>query len=162
MSSFNPGAGSLSSTNLPAAFLEIAALLQIAESSIVNDAPNNVTLTSDIDGGSFAVAITIPITTSVDGSGQPVIVATDYVTNAGGSGALDTTGSSLSSITIPAALMEISQLLHNAEKAAAEPQPDNIQISYNLENLTADINATIPQSIAVTNGTIVVTATDYV
>lgn len=162
MSSFTPGTGDLSSTNLPAAFIEISALLQLAESAIVNDAPNNVTLTSDIDGGSFTVAISIPITTSVDATGQPVIVATDYVTAAGGIGSLDTTGSTLSSTNLSAALMEISQLLHNAEKAIADPQPDNIQISYNLENLTADINANIPQSIAVTAGAINITAVDYV
>lgn len=162
MSTFTPGSGGLASTNLPSAFIEIAALLQLAESAIVNNAPNNVTLTSDIDGQSFNINVNLPITTSVDSSGQPVIVARDYVTDAGGTGTIDTTGSSLASTTLPAALMEIAQLLHGAEKASADPQPDNIQIAYNLENETADVNATIPQTIGIVNGLVTITPTDYV
>ena len=162
MSTFTPGSGGLSSTNLVAAFVEIAILLQLAESAITTDAPNNVTLTSDIDGETFNINVSLPITASVDGTGQPVIVATDYVTDAGGAGTLDTTGSSLNSTTIASALMETAQLLHSAEKAAADPQPDNIQVNYNLENQTAVVSATIPQSISLLGGKATITPTDYV
>ena len=162
MSTFTPGSGDLNSTNLPSAFVELAALLQLAEIAIVNNPPNNVTLTSDIDGQSFGVNVNLPITTSVDSSGQPVIIASDYITSAGGTGTLDSTGSDLNSTTLATGILEIAQLLHAAEKASAEPQPDNIQINYNLENGTADITATIPQTISVVTGKVTVTPTDYV
>lgn len=162
MSTFNPGSGDLSSTNLPAAFVEIAARLQLAETAIATNPPDNLTLTSDIDGQSFGINASLPISATVDTSGQPIMAATDYLTPLGGSSTIDTTGSDLKSTNLVSALLEIAQLLHSAEKQAVEPQPDNIQVSYNLENQTADINATIPQSISLVSGKVTVTATDYV
>lgn len=162
MSVFNPGTGDLSSSDLPSAFVELAALLQLAEAAIADTPPNNVTLTADVDGGNFTISVNLPISASVDGSGQPTITVSDYVTSAGGNGALTATGSDLNSTHLASALMEIAQLLHSAEKAATDPQPDNIQINYNLENETADITATIPQTISLVSGKVTITPTDYV
>jgi hypothetical protein len=168
VSTFNPGTGgTLKSTNLPAAFFECARALDAAEQDRNGSNPgllprrNSVTTVS-FDTGTVSVAAALPITAETSIGGTINVVAQDYL---GGSfAAFDGGGGDATSTTIMRALLEIANLLHNAEKAVtpADSQPDNIQITHDLESGIANISANIPFTSAVNpDGSVVVVAIDY-
>jgi len=169
VSTFNPGTGGdLVSTNLPAAFFELARLLDAAENARNGANPGvapkqNLTVTVDFGTRVASIAASLPITASPSASGQTQITAVDYLSptfsafNPG-------TGGTLKSTTSPSALLELGQILSNAEKAVvpAEDQPNNLQVTYDLETGTATITANLPiTTSADTDGAVKVIASDY-
>lgn len=77
---FNAGTGgSLSSTNVISAFLEVASLLATAEKSIQPDEPNNVQIQYDQEAGTATIAANLPFTTEQGANGEVTIIAIDYL-----------------------------------------------------------------------------------
>lgn len=168
MSVFTPGTDSdLESTTLPAALFEVSRLLIAAENTrnAANSgvAPiNNITASLQIDGGVAAIAATLPITTGLSTTGQPVITAQNYLGSTYTTFAPGT-GGTLKSTNVIAAFLETAQLLAAAEKAVTpvENQPDNIQITYDLESSSATVSANLPFSTDSIGGAITIEALDY-
>ncbi|MBD2489435.1 hypothetical protein [Aulosira sp. FACHB-615] len=168
MSTFDPGdAGTLKSTQLPAALFEICRALDAAENTRNGANPGltprrNISTTVSFDTGTIAVAATIPVTPSIGAGGLIQLTASDYLgapysnfTNGGGD---------LASDTLPEALLEMANLLAAAEKAVtpAENQPNNVQVQFDLETGSATISANMPfTTAAATNGDVTVHAIDY-
>lgn len=163
MAVFDPGtSGDLKSTTLVKACFEAFLNLQIKEAALLATDPNNVTLTADLDGGTVSVSVLLPIAASINSSGQTLITASNYVGDLGGDATFANGGGELHSTNWPAAVMELAQMLHAAEKAAT-PEIDNIQITYNLETLTATISGIFPQTPSVSaTGLLTISANDYV
>lgn len=163
MAVFDPGtSGDLKSTTLVKAYFEAVLNLQIKEAALGATDPNNVTLTSDLDGGTVSVNISLPITASINSSGQTLITAANYVGTLGGDATFANGGGELYSTNWAAAAMELAQKLHAAEKAAT-PEIDNIQITYNLETLVATISGIFPQTPSISStGLLIISANDYV
>ncbi|MEM7554082.1 MAG: hypothetical protein AAF378_08275 [Cyanobacteria bacterium P01_A01_bin.84] len=70
----------LSSTNQPAALLELATQLQASELAVPEETrPNNLTIAIDAEEGTASITATIPVTFALDSSGQLVVTATDYI-----------------------------------------------------------------------------------
>ncbi|AFY72961.1 hypothetical protein Syn7502_00829 [Synechococcus sp. PCC 7502] len=168
MSTFTPGTGgTLESTNLPSAFLEVSRVLVQAENTrnAANSgvAPiNNITASLSIDGGVASIAATIPIAPTLSTSGVPTIAAQNYLGSTYTTFAPGTGGTLKSTNTI-AAFLETAQLLASAEKAVTpvENQPNNIQITYDLEASQATISANLPFSSTSVSGDITIEALDY-
>lgn len=74
-----PATGDLKSIDLPAAFLEMAITLSLAEKAIVTDPPNNVIVALDLENLQASVTASLPITMSVNASGEIVAHAVDYL-----------------------------------------------------------------------------------
>lgn len=74
-----PGNGDLKSIDLPAAFLEMAITVNIAEKAIVTNPPNNVTVSLDLENSQATVTASLPISMSVNASGEIVSHAVDYL-----------------------------------------------------------------------------------
>ncbi|BAU63031.1 hypothetical protein STA3757_03860 [Stanieria sp. NIES-3757] len=163
MSTFDPGtSGTLKSTTIPAAFVEAVTVLQNREAAITTNPPDNVTVSIDVDNQLATLALTLPITFSLDGTGKPVVTASDYLTSLSGSNTFVNGSGDLASSNLTAAVLELAQTLHAAEKVE-DPEIDNIQISYDLENSQANMSASIPLTVAVnSSGKLEVTVTDYV
>ena len=168
MSVFNPGAaGTLKSTQLPSALFEVCRALDAAENTRNGANPGlaprrNISTTVSFDTGLISVAATIPVTPSIGAGGLIQLTASDYLgapysTFANG-------GGDLTSDTLPEALLEVANLLAAAEKAVtpAENQPNNVQISFDLETGSATISANMPfTTTAADNGDVTVHAIDY-
>jgi hypothetical protein len=168
MSAYTSTGSSLNADTKAGAFVEIAR--QLSDAELLRNAANpgvapknNVSILADLDGKTFDITISLPIVSSINTSGQSVSTVTDYL------------GPTYSSFTIgtgdakstdkAAAALEIAQILVAAENAVTPEteRPDNIQITYDFDTLTADISATIPFTAAFdTNGATVLTALDYV
>ena len=166
MSAFNPGTGgSLKTTSLPGALIELAALIGLVESSpLANVEVNNVTFAALFDSKMLSLNATLPITVSSNASGDIVVQGVDYLTASGVSGSFNNGGGDLESTNKVAAFLELAYLLHDAEKAStAEEPPDNIQISLDFETLTANIQATLPITYLIDqNGLLSIRAEVYV
>lgn len=168
MSIFNIGTGGdLLSTNLPGALFEISRLLVAAENvrNAANSgvaAVNNITASLSIDGGVASIAATIPITPTLSASGVPTLTAQNYLGSAY-TAFVPGTGADVKSTNTIAAFLEISQLLSAAEKSVTplENQPNNIQITYDLEASSATISANLPFSTTSNAGAITINALDY-
>lgn len=155
--------GTMKSSTLPSALAEIAARVGAAEAAIVTDPPNNVQLIADLENGLLNITASLPVTTSLS-SGQIQISATDYINTAGGTSTFSGGGGDAESTHLAAAFLEIAQLVQAAEAASTlTPTPNNVQVSIDLDNNVATINAAIPVTSAVnsTSGKLEVTATDY-
>jgi hypothetical protein len=75
---FVPGTSDLNSTNLPAATLEMAYLLESAELAVPEATrPNNITIA--IADGIATIGFTGPVTYTVGNDGKPVITTFDYL-----------------------------------------------------------------------------------
>lgn len=171
MSTFDPGtSGLLSSTQLPAAFFEVCRALDAAENARNGANPGlapqrNISTTVSFDTGTIAVAATLPITVAIGAGGKVDITASDYL--GAGYADFDVTANGdgdLTSDTLPEVFVEIATLLSNAEKAVtpAENQPDNVQVSFDLEEGLATVSANLPfNSDAAANGDVTVHAIDY-
>jgi hypothetical protein len=79
-STFVPGGGDLKSTNVIAAFVELAQLMAAAEKAVtpVEDQPNNVQISTDFETQAITVSCNMPFTTATEADGDVVIRATDY------------------------------------------------------------------------------------
>lgn len=168
MSVFDSGtSGTLKSTQLPAALFEVCRALDAAENTRNGANPGltprrNISTTVSFDTGLISIAATIPVTPSIGAGGLIQLTASDYLgspysTFANG-------GGDLTSDTLPEALLEVANLLAAAEKAVtpAENQPNNVQISFDLETGSATISANMPfTTTAADNGDVTVHAIDY-
>ena len=161
MSTFNNGGGTLKSTNKPAAFLELAHLINEAErsASTVDLTLDNVTVNYDTGARTVAIAATLPVGGSINANGQIVVSATNYL---GGVSFNPGTSGELKAANYPAAFLELAQVVAASEAAVAPTPPNNITISIDLEGLTATVAATLPVVPALDSaGKPVFTATDY-
>lgn len=82
MASFNPGTeGTLHSTTLENAALEIAMLLQTQELNTAKNrnGDNNVSITFNSDAGTISISIDLPIEQSLDSTGQITLKAKEYL-----------------------------------------------------------------------------------
>lgn len=168
MTAYVSTGSSLSSTTLAGAFVEAARLLNDAEAERNAANPgvapkNNVSMTADFDGRTLNTTIALPFVQTFDTAGKVVIAASDYL---GGTYSAFTVGTGQAkSTTKMGAVLEIAQILAAAEKAITPEtdQPNNIQITYDFEALTANITATTPFTPNVgTAGEITLEALDYV
>ncbi len=161
---FNKGtSGTMQSSTLPAALSEIAARVAAAEAAITNNTPNNVQLLADLENGLLNITASLPVTTSLSG-GQIQISANDYINTAGGTSTFSGGGGDAQATHLAAAFLEIAQLVQEAEAASTLiPTPNNVQVSVNLDNEIATINAAIPVTLAVnsSSGKLEITAVDY-
>lgn len=161
MSTFGPGSsGILNSTNIPAAFLEMAYLLNEAEKGLSTpDNPvNNITITFDLEAGTAAVAATLPVLSSSATNGTITLAAEDYIDNPISFG----TGSTLKSSSYSGAFIEIAQLLSAAEANVTVNPVNNITVAFDLEARSATVAASLPIiSQKTAQGRIEVVASDY-
>lgn len=168
MSTFDPGTnGSLKSTQLPQAFFEVCRALDAAENTRNGANPGlparrNLSTTVSFDTGTIAVAGTIPVVPNIESDGSIKVVASDYLGTT--YSAFTNGGGDLTSTNIVAAFFETASLLSAAEKAVTpvENQPNNIQITIDLEAGSASISGNIPfTTAAATNGDVTIKAIDY-
>ncbi|WGV23369.1 hypothetical protein [Halotia branconii] len=80
-SAFTNGSGDLTSTNMVAAFLEIASLLSASEKAVTpaENQPNNIQIQVDVEAGSAVVSANLPFTTASATNGDVTIQAIDYL-----------------------------------------------------------------------------------
>ncbi len=168
MSIFNSGAdGTLKSTHLPQAVLELARYLDAAENSRNGANPGltprrNLSTNISLDTGTVAIAATFPIISAIQADGTDKISVTDYLSPV--YSAFKNGGGTLKSTNLIAAFVEASNLLAAAEKAVTptDDQPNNIFISIDKETQTITITANLPFTTNVTEeGDFVVMAIDY-
>lgn len=165
MSTIVTTGSSLKSTNIPAAFLETALLLDAGEKARNGANPgiapkNNVTISLGVDEGVANITATLPADTTVSATGINYN-AKDYL---GGSYAAFTAGGDVTSTSTMDALVQVGSILAAAEKTIqpVEDQPNNIQIESSSENGTITITAALPVTATVnTDGTVKFTAIDY-
>lgn len=162
MSTFNNGGGTLKSTNKPAAFLEIAHLINETErsASTVDVTLDNVTVAYDTGARTSSISATLPIGASVNSSGQIVVSATNYL---GGTAFNPGASGELKAISYPAAFLELAQIVAAAEQAITPTAVNNVTIAIDLEGLSATVTATLPVVPSLDSaGKPVFTATDYI
>lgn len=160
MSIFNNGGGSLKSTTIPAALLEVANLLAVSEAaaSATDDPLNNISVTFDLEARLAQITATLPINISTGNAGNFYGGASNYI----GEAAVYVPGTGdLKSIDLPAAFLEMAIMTNLAEKAVVIDPPSNVTIALDLENLVATVTASLPISMSVNaNGEIVSQAVD--
>lgn len=80
-SDFANGNGDLNSTNLIAAFIEMAQILAASEKGVTptDDQPNNVSVDVDFESGTLTVSANLPFTSATSAVGDVVIHAIDYL-----------------------------------------------------------------------------------
>lgn len=80
-STFNNGAGDLTSDTLPEALLEIASVLAAAEKAVTpaENQPNNVQIIIDLETSSATISANLPFTTAAGTTGNVVVIAIDYL-----------------------------------------------------------------------------------
>lgn len=165
---FNPGSGgTLKSTQLVSAFVEMAQIVANAESAIAEASrPNNIQIASDLRAGTMTISFGLPTTITVNAQGQAVVSARDYIAAlaaSGGNSTFNDAGSELNATNIVGALWELSNKLSAAELALPETtRPNNITISSNFEDGTATVSAAIPCVVTFdSTGKLVIDAVDY-
>lgn len=170
MSNFNPGTGgTMQSTNLPAAFLELAFLVQAAEESNTSvDAPERMQITYDSNAKTATINLTMGIIRTTNSSGQVVETADpSYLSGAGFIGSTFTQpGGQLKSTTLPSAFLELAQIIVNAENAYALTDPalttvqrTGLDIDANTQEVI--ITGSIPFTEDLAGGRPILTAVDY-
>jgi len=159
---FTPGTGTLKSTNLVAAFLELSLLTQTSERiALANQAtllasnltvPDNVNISADYNGDTMTVSIgSLPITATLV-AGKLEIEAIDYLSplNAVVSAIpknISITGSQLTNTSRVKALLELAMLIQEDEADMDNPE-NRLTMNIDLDNNVASINASfngIPQ-----------------
>jgi hypothetical protein len=173
---FTPGTGTLKSTDLINAFMELALLIQTEERvSLANEAvlttnsitvPDNVQITADLNGDTATVNIpALPIQT-VLASGSIKIDAVDYLAPIEAvapavDASLTVTGSDLTKTNKVQALLELAQLIQQDEALDAE-LANNLTMSINLDGVTATITGTFAMTPSVNaHGKIEFNMTNY-
>jgi hypothetical protein len=158
MATFAPGTGgTLKSVTLEQAIIELSERSQSLDEALTTPT-GNLGIVYNANGNTCTLGHIIPISSSVVG-GKPTFTATNFLT---GSTFTPGTGGDLVSVNYPAALLELAHLMQAAEEA--EPTADNnVQVTYDLDALTATVSAVLPVSYSIdaTNGKTVITATPY-
>jgi len=154
MATFNRGTGgTLKSTVLEAAFLEICEYVQPLETDLNL---NNVTVTYNSDALTAAVNATIPVSSTIGAGGSIIYTATNSLSDPFLNG-----GGTLSATHGYAAVLETAKRLQAAEAGLTTPI-NNISVTINDEAGTATIAANLPISIAVnTSGKPEIVADEY-
>lgn len=166
MSSIVTTGSSLKSTNIPSALFEAALFLDSAEKSRNGANPglapkNALSLTISSDEGLINISAVLPAETTIGAGGTLIYNAKDYL---GGTYSNFTAGGDLSAASRQDALVQIAQMLSNAEKLIqpAEDQPNFVQLESSSEAGTITVTATLPYTTAIlTTGSVEVTAIDY-
>lgn len=152
---FNPGTGTLKSTTLVGAFIELAMLIQTQERIALGSAavltannvpvPDNINITANFNTDTLTVAIpSLPINVDLAG-GVVEITAIDYlatvqtILESSINSTLDVTTSDLVSTSKIGALLELAQLIQVDELAENQNQ---LTVTYNTDNKTASISGT--------------------
>ncbi|MBW4535516.1 MAG: hypothetical protein KME09_16390 [Pleurocapsa minor HA4230-MV1] len=155
MTVFTPGTGTIQASTYEAAALVAAQMLQDLEGTDVNNIAVNYFTGDNVVQIQWAA----PIATSLV-AGKLEIASVDYITYGG-----FVSGNSLSATGLPAALLEIFQNLQELEKVQQDPEnPDvlnRVQISIDLDALTATVNAELPISFTASNGAVQISAVAY-
>jgi hypothetical protein len=161
MSTFAVGTGgTVVSSNLPAALLELAYILQARERVTPDVDAISITLDSNARIATFTNAL--PIVSSVDASGAISISATDYLSN----NAFANGGGTLKSTTVSDAFLELSQLILSAQQtynAANSTLTPLTQVSVAVDpvGLIATITGALPFTETIVTGRPTIIATDY-
>lgn len=163
---FTPGTSSLDSTTLPGALFEAARILDAAENARNGANPGvpakqNISVTVDFGTRTIGISATLPIQLTQDTSGKMVVDAVDYL---GTTYSAFTAGGDVKSSDAPSAFLEVAQQVAAAEKAIlpAEDQPNNVQITVDVEAGNVSIAAAIPcTTSADTDGSVIISAVDY-
>lgn len=164
MSIYNPGTSSIKSTNLVAAFVEIALALNIAE-KVRNGAnpgvpaKQNMQVDADFDNGIFSIVGTLPITRTLTTDGAVILRPTAYL--GGVYDAFIQGGGDAKGDTMEEAILEISSMIAAVELLVPEAdRPDNIQIAFDEDSL--NISATMPFNATILpTGAVNCVAIDY-
>jgi hypothetical protein len=160
MSTFNPGTnGDLKSTNLVAAFLECAYLLQSKERPVPEIDTTEITLSNNDLVATFA--LTLPLESSLNTNGSLSLTTTNYIpsdTFVNGAGTLKST-------TTSDAFLELTQLMLSTEATRNTANPNdiinNVSMVLDLVANNAIINATVPFTEQLVNGVPSIIATNY-
>lgn len=159
MAVFNGGNGDLKSTNLVAAFLECAYLLQAKERPVPELDTTEITLSSNALTATFSVDM--PLSFSVSSTGSITVTTTNYIPNdtfANGAGTLKST-------TTSDAFLELAQLMLDAEVARNTANPNdiinNVIVTMNANTNIVNITATVPFTEQLVNGVPSIIATNY-
>lgn len=166
MSSIVTTGSSLKSTNLPAALFEAALFLDTAEKARNGANPglapkNALSLTISSDEGLINISAVLPAEVTIGVGGTLVYNAKDYL---GGTYSVFTAGGDLSATSRQDAIVQIAQMLSNAEKLIqpVEDQPNFVQLDSSSEAGTITITATLPYNAAVlSTGSVEITTIDY-
>ncbi len=168
MSVFAPGTdsngnpdGTLRSTNIPAAFVELAHLKNQQEvaASTADDPIENTTVQYSEETRQATIEATVNFTSSTDSTtGNVILAASNDLPSAVFAPG---TGGTLKTTSYSGALLELAQKLANAENSVT-PAVNNINITHSDEDKVSTINATIPYtSVIDASGKPVITVTDY-
>lgn len=165
MSLYNPGTSSIKSTNLPAAFVEVAIMLNIAE-KVRNGAnpgvpaKQNMQVDADFDNGIYTIVGDLPLTRTLTADGAVILRPTPYL-----GGVYDIFvpgGGDAKGDTLEEAVMEIASMIAAAELLIPQiDRPDNLQISWDEASL--NLSATMPFiSSILPTGSVNCLAVDYI
>lgn len=166
MSTIVTTGSSLKSTNLPAALFEAALFLDAAEKSRNGANPglapkNALSLTISSDEGLINISAVLPAEVTVGTGGTLIYNAKDYL---GGTYSAFTAGGDLSATSRQDAVVQIAQMLSNAEKLIqpVEDQPNFVQLDSSSESGTITVTATLPYTTAILSaGSVEITSIDY-
>jgi hypothetical protein len=166
MSSIVTTGSSLKSSTIPAALLEAALFLDAGEKARNGANPglapkNSISITISSDDGTVNISASLPCDVTVGAGGTLVYNAKDYL---GGTFAAFTAGGDVTATSRMDAVVQIAQLLSNAEKAVTpvEDQPNFVQVESSSETGTITVTATLPfNAIILPAGTLEVVTLDY-
>lgn len=157
MSVFDPTGSDLVAITKPAAFAEACYLLQDAEGQLAEN-PNNITITYNDDLSQMSIGAILPVTITTAVDGDLNVQANDYTASA------ITAGGDLTATTHAGAVLELMQMLIDAEDAEVAADPAFVPVStltFDANANTATLATTLPCSSAVVAGLLQVSVEDY-
>jgi hypothetical protein len=168
MSVINVTGSDIKSTTLPNALLEACLLLDNREKSRNGLYPslppkNNVTITFSSDDSTASIAASLPVNVVIEGTtiGGIIYDAKPYL---GAAFDAATPGGSLTSTSLQGQILQIAQMLSNAEKQVTplEDQPNFVQVESSSESGVTTVTATLPFTLTILdNGGVNIVANDY-
>lgn len=155
MATFTPGGGTLKSTTMEQAIIELCERTQELDTALPTPT-GNVGLVYNADGNLATIGLNLPVERSIV-SGKLTYTATDWLT---GHAFAPGTSGTLTSDTYPGALLELATDIQVLEVAQDK---NNLNITIDDDAGIATVIASIPvaYSIDASNGTTVVTADAY-
>ncbi len=159
MANFTAGTGTIQASSLEAATVVASLMLQNLEQSNT-ESPDNIAVNYFTGDSTVQIQWNIPITTSIASDGKLLISGNDYVLYPSFAA-----GGDVKSTQLPSALLEIFQNLQSLEKDAEDPEDpganNKVQITYDIDNLIGTVTAELPISFDASNGTVVISAVEY-
>jgi hypothetical protein len=155
----NPGGGTLKSTSVEAAILELATRYQIAETT-GNVTPNQIALNLSTGNNVAIINTVIPITITPDNGSINIVAVSNSFPSLPGYAVDPLSGLTTSSVA--GNLLELFQTLQSKERAQTVPN-DEVQIVYNADALTATVTCNILFNLAIApDGDIAIEARAYI